>query len=85
MERALEPLDITDPNSIEDWFERFEFYVLTNTNITDSKIQIAHLMTLMGKDAYKLLKELSYPKTPADLTPPEIKKSFLVTFRTEKL
>lgn len=49
MGRALEPLGISDPNSIEDWFERFEFYVTKNEK-TDLRFFL--------KETYKLLKEM---------------------------
>ena len=82
MERtALEPLDISDINCIEDWFERFAFYVVTNDKIDDPKKEIAYLVTFMGKDAYKLLKELCYPKKPSDLTTKDIKDCLLKHLR----
>ena len=53
----IEPLDINDPTSVEDWHERFDAYVLTNDKI-DDKNKTAFCTTLIGKDDYKLLKTL---------------------------
>ncbi len=46
MERWLENLDITDTQGLENWHERFNFLRLP----------------MIGKEAYKLLKDLAYPE-----------------------
>jgi len=61
MEGRIEKLDVTDPDGIEDWHERFEQYVLTNADITPAN-KTAHYITLVGKEGYRLLKDLAYPK-----------------------
>ena len=60
MERCLEKIDLSDPASVENWHERFDLYVQTNTQI-DSTNQTAFYLTMIGKDAYDLLKDLAYP------------------------
>lgn len=66
MEKVLEPIDVSDPSTIESWFERFSLYVTTNDKITTTN-KVAFLLTLMGKDAYNLLKDLAFPTLPKDL------------------
>lgn len=61
MATTIEPLDINDPNSIADWHVRFSQYVLTNKRIPVAN-QTAFYLTLIGKQAFALLKDLAYPK-----------------------
>ena len=70
---VLEPINISDIDSLEDWFERFDLYIITNDEIDNDDKKRAHLLTLMGKHAYRLLKELCHPNLPSKLTPDEIK------------
>ena len=52
----------------EDWqvySEKLEQYFQAN-KISDSKIQVATLLSLVGTATYKLLRDLSYPKLPKD-------------------
>ena len=65
MQASLEPLDISDVTGISDWHERFQLYVITNDKITD-KNKTAHYVSLIGKDAYRLLKDLAFPDKVAD-------------------
>ena len=62
MERCLEKIDLTDPAGVDNWHERFDLYVLTNPRIDDSN-ETAFYLTMVGKEAYDLLKDLAYPET----------------------
>jgi hypothetical protein len=64
---SLEPLDITDVNTVEDWHIRFSQYVLTNSAVTP-KNETAFYLTFIGKQAFTLLRELSYPKDITTMT-----------------
>ena len=61
---------------VEDWFERFELYCVTNTKIKENN-KIAFFFTQAGEDTYSLAKDLAFPKKPKDLTYDEA-KSLLV-------
>lgn len=58
---AIEPLDISDIYTIEDWHIRFSQYVLTNSSVTTTN-ETAFYLTFIGKKAFTLLRELAYPK-----------------------
>lgn len=73
MEKLLEPLELRDPNDIKNWFERFD--LLSSTNPKISSNSVPYMLTFLGKDAYKLLKDLVYPRVPKDLTVVEIEKA----------
>jgi hypothetical protein len=59
-------MDIEDGASISDWHERFELYVLTNTAVTKAN-KTAYYVTMAGRSAYRLLKDLAYPQSVPDL------------------
>ena len=61
MDLTLEKLDIANSSEILNWHERFELYCLTNSKITKEN-KTAYYLTLAGKEAYSLLKNLAYPK-----------------------
>ena len=73
MDPALEKLDVQDPAGIEAWHERFDLYVVTNDKIKDSN-KTAWYLTSIGKEAYDLLKELSFPGKPKDKTVAELQQ-----------
>ena len=75
MDKLLEPLDLNDPNDVKNWFERFDLLKTTNADISANPVPF--LLTYLGKRAYKLLKDLVFPKNPKDLKTAEIQK-FLV-------
>ena len=58
----LECLDINDIDSITDWHERSFIHVDTLPYI-DATNQTSHYLSTTGKEAYRLLKDLSYPTT----------------------
>ena len=68
----IEQLDITDPQEITDWHERFDQYCTAKA--IDPPKKINHYLTLIGKQAYRLLKDLAYPTTIATLTVLELQK-----------
>ncbi|VDP30189.1 unnamed protein product [Schistosoma mattheei] len=64
MEPVMESLDIhSDLNAFEDYFERFEIWVMANEDDEDVNI-VAHFL---GKEAYSLLKTLALPGKPISL------------------
>ena len=71
--RTLEKLDVQDPAGIEAWHERFDLYVVTNDKIKDSN-KTAWYLTLIGKEAYDLLKELAFPDNLKDKTVAELQQ-----------
>lgn len=60
-------------DDVEDWFDRFDLYCCTNDKITDIN-KTAFLLTMAGGEAYKLIKNLGFPKQPKDLQVSEIRK-----------
>jgi len=58
----LEKMDISDPNSLQDWFERFEIYSSINQKITPEN-KTTHFLTMIGKEAYHLVRNLAYPES----------------------
>ena len=69
----LEKLDITDIDGVTDWHERFELYTETNSEITAAN-KTAHYLTLIGKQAYRLLKDLAFPKTISTMDVTDLQK-----------
>ena len=63
----MEPLDITDINGVKEWHIRFSQYVKTNSKI-DSTNQTAHYITSIGKQAFRLLVDLSHPNDVTTMT-----------------
>ena len=61
MDRCLEKLDVSAPDTICNWHERFSLYTITNDRIND-KNKTAFYLTMVGKEAFDLLKDLAYPK-----------------------
>ncbi|VDP54701.1 unnamed protein product [Schistosoma curassoni] len=56
MEPVMERLDIhSDSDAFKDYFERFENWSMTKEDDKDVNI-VAHLLTLIGKEVYSLLK-----------------------------
>ena len=76
MERCLEPVDIRDPAGVENWHERYELYVLTNDKISTAN-KTAFYLTLIGKQAYDLLKDLAFPDDISTKTVDKLKKLLL--------
>lgn len=66
--RWLEPLDIADVSSLDQWIERFEIFAQLNKEVKEDNIT-AHYLSIIGRDAYGLLKDLVYPDSLASKTP----------------
>ena len=69
----IEPLDISDPQGVTDWHERFEQYYIAK-NI-DSAKTVSYYVTLVGKNAYRLLKDPTYPSKVTSLTVAQLQKN----------
>ena len=67
MDLSLEKLDIANSAELLNWHERFDLYCLTNSKITKEN-KTAYYLTLAGKEAYTLLKDLAYPKEIKDMS-----------------
>lgn len=80
MERCLEKMDLTDPAGVENWHERFELYVITNDRI-DGSNQTPFYLTMVGKEAYDLLKDLAYPEAPRSKTVKELQGLLMAYLR----
>ena len=64
----LEFLDLNfSPRDFEDYLERFELWCDTQDTLTEQK-KTAYFLTLIGKPAYALLKNLSFPDAPKTKT-----------------
>ena len=59
-------------SEVEDWFQRFELYCITNAKMNDTN-KIAFFLTQAGDDTYSLVKDLAFPKKPKDLSYMEAK------------
>ncbi|CAH8584758.1 unnamed protein product [Schistosoma margrebowiei] len=67
MEPAMEKLDIhSTSEAFEDYFERFEIWVMTKEDDEDINI-VAYFLTFIGKEAYSLLRTLAMPEKPISL------------------
>ena len=67
MNSVLEPLGtVTDHREIQDWCERFELWVMTKKEIKDDRSRCAHFLTMIGKNTYALIKDLSFPVPPCE-------------------
>ncbi|VDP39248.1 unnamed protein product [Schistosoma curassoni] len=70
MEPVMELLDIhSDFDAFEDYFERFELWVMTKEDDEDVNI-VAHFLKFIGKEAYSSLKTLALPYKPISLPVP---------------
>jgi len=63
--QSMEPLNITEPNGISEWFERFSLWASINAQVTDNNLT-AYYLTMIGKEGYQLVKDLVYPLKPSD-------------------
>jgi transposase InsO family protein len=66
----------TSPREIEDYLERFELWCLTKGELA-TDVKTAHFLTSIGKEAYALLKNLSFPDAPSKKTYDELKSILL--------
>ena len=68
MATSFGKLEEFDPTSGEDWtqyIERMEFYFLAN-GVTDAGKQRAILLSTIGAQAYKVLRNLISPSAPSE-------------------
>ena len=69
----MEKIQLQEPDTIEDWFDRLDLLMATDKKYTSANAT-AHLLTFAGAEAYSLVKQLAFPRKPKDLTIEEIKK-----------
>ena len=67
----LKPINIKDVKSVENWYDRFSLYALTNKDINEDN-ETAYYLTLAGEEAYLLLKDLAFPKEISKLKAKEL-------------
>ena len=73
----LEFLDLHAPISdIEDYFERFELWCIACKNVSEEQ-KTAVFLSVVGKSAYSVIKNLAFPKKPVSLPYDDIKKLVL--------
>ncbi|VDO84521.1 unnamed protein product [Schistosoma curassoni] len=73
----MEKLDILSTSeAFEDYFERFEIWVMTKEDDEDVNI-VAHFLTFIGKEAYSLLRTLAMPEKPISLPYTTLKELLL--------
>ncbi|VDP95104.1 unnamed protein product [Echinostoma caproni] len=76
----LEILDIhSNSRYAEDYLERFEIFCLTRKSVNGEK-EIAHFLSAVGKEAYALIKTLTFPESPIQLKYKELKDLLLKHF-----
>ncbi|VDO60384.1 unnamed protein product [Schistosoma curassoni] len=73
----MDLLDIhPDFDAFEDYCERFEIWTMTKEDIEDVNI-VAHFLTIIGKEAYSLIKTLALPEKPISLLYATLKELLL--------
>ncbi|VDP53380.1 unnamed protein product [Schistosoma margrebowiei] len=73
----MEKLDIQSTSeAFEDYFERFEIWVMTKEDDEDVNI-VAYFLTFIGKEAYSLLRTLTMPEKPISLPYTTLKELLL--------
>lgn len=68
---TLEALDINEAFIVDAWHERFALYKQTKKEINAAN-ETAHYLTMVGKSAFMLLKDLAYPEDIAKKTVAEL-------------
>ena len=73
MDHCLEKININDPLSLDNWHQRFQLWIATNDKIDPTNLTqvTAFYLTMIGKDAFDLLKSLAYPE---DVTAKSLKE-----------
>jgi len=76
MAKNLQPINLKDVKSCENWLDRFFLYAKTNKDI-DKKNETAYYLTFAGEDAYLLLKDLAFPAEISAMPPKSLHKLLL--------
>ncbi|VDP89590.1 unnamed protein product [Echinostoma caproni] len=77
----LEILDIhSDSRYVKDYLERFEIWCLSRKSL-DTEKKTAHFLTAAGKEAYALIKNLTFPESPIQLKYEELEDLLLKHFQ----
>lgn len=69
----LEALNINDVCHLDKWLKRFKLWCKTNSQVTGTN-ETAFYLTMIGKDAYTLVSDLSHPVDVETLTVDELHK-----------
>ncbi|VDP94380.1 unnamed protein product [Echinostoma caproni] len=73
----LENMNIhASAREVEDYLERFEIWCITRKGL-DGERKTAYFLTVIGKDAYSLLKNLAFPDSPISLSYESLKTLLL--------
>ncbi|VDP94089.1 unnamed protein product [Echinostoma caproni] len=73
----LEYLNVhASTHEFEDYLERFEIWCITRKRL-DGERKTANILTVIGKDAYSLLKNLVFPDAPISLSCESVKSLLL--------
>ena len=77
MDSALEKLDINaSARDIEDYLERFEIWCTAKVNVKEDT-KPALFLNFIGKDAYALIKNLTFPDSPISMPYDKIRNALL--------
>lgn len=69
----LENLDLEDVQGVQDWHERFSQLCIINPKVTDDN-KTSYYITMLGKTAYRRLKDLAYPQKVASMEVDDLQK-----------
>ena len=72
----VECLDVNDGSKLDEWLERFDLYCITNKAITD-KTRVAHFLTIAGREAYSVLRNILHPIKPAETDYEKLKQALI--------
>ncbi|CAH8639600.1 unnamed protein product [Dicrocoelium dendriticum] len=68
MNTTIEFLNVNaSPRELQEYMERFELWWLTKDDLRED-LKSAHFLTVIGREAYTLLKNLAYPQLPSKLS-----------------
>ena len=81
MDSALEKLDINaSARDIEDYLERFEIWCMTKGNVKEDT-KPALFLNFIGKDAYALVRNLTFPDSPIAMPYEKIRNALISALR----
>ena len=81
MDSALEKLDINaSARDIEDYLERFEIWCMTKGNVKEDT-KPALFLNFIGKDAYALIRNLTFPDSPIAMPYEKIRNALISALR----
>ena len=74
--KFLEKIDLEDTANLESYHERFVLWCSTTDRVKEEN-KTAFFLTMIGKDAYNLLKDLIFPERVHDKAPEDLHKALV--------